>query len=259
MTQVLEHTIQAARIAGRYLRHHAFDGDGIEYKKANDPVTPHDRAAEKIIGAYLDQHAPGNHFGEEYGETKLGLARTYFHDPIDGTKEWLLRGFQCSTSIGIEENGELVGGVVYDFMRDITYAGYRGETFLEYDGKRLPLHRRQPLPKRRIEIGKNSSLKDRLPKDRYSTSEKGGSIALTLAELASGNYDGVINTEINRGNSWDVAAGAYLCRAVGIEMWDAYGNPFDHRKAQNGFIGLHDEVKEDLLRYDLFHPVERQD
>jgi myo-inositol-1(or 4)-monophosphatase len=254
MNNVLEHTINAARLAGDYLRQHALDGDGIEYKKVNDPVTPHDRAAERIMRAYLDEHAPGNHIGEEYGEENLGLARTYIHDPIDGTKEWLLRGFQCSTSIGIEENGELVGGVVHDFMRGITYAGYRSETFLDYNGARIPLHRPQPLSKRRIEITKNSSLKDRLPSDRYSTSEKGGSIALSLAELAAGNYDGVISPEIGKGNIWDVAAGAYLCKAVGIEMWDAYGNPFDHHNAKHGFVGVRPEISDDIRKYCIFMP-----
>jgi len=51
------------------------------------------------------------------------LERTYYIDPIDGTRSLILKDFNSSVSISVEEKGEIVGGIVHDFMRDITYVG----------------------------------------------------------------------------------------------------------------------------------------
>jgi fructose-1,6-bisphosphatase/inositol monophosphatase family enzyme len=177
---------------------------------------------------------------------------TYIIDPIDGTKEWLARGFYCSTSVGIEENNQLVGGVVYDFMRDITYAGYKGELWILHAGKRHEMRDRPPMPRLRLAVNKFPELVVRLPQDRFTVLEKGGSIALGLAEVAAGTLDGIISADIGKGNVWDVAGGAYLLEAKGMLLWDIHGQPFDYKKADKGIVALRPEIADEVLQHKAF-------
>lgn len=252
MEHIIEHAIAAAHLAGAYLRAHAFDDDAPQWKKKDDPVTAHDREAEHLIKEYLDVHAPGNYLGEEHGSSDNGRAVTYIIDPIDGTKEWVSRGFRCSTSIGIAENGELTGGVVYDFMRDITYAGHRGQLLILHDGKVTPWSAPPSLGKIRIAVDRHDALEKRLPRDRFSVCDAKGSIALAMAHVAAGIYDGMVSVDIGKGNLWDVAAGTYLCRAAHVRLSDAYGRPFDEHRARDGIVALRTEHSAAVLAYRPF-------
>lgn len=252
MEHIIEHAIAAAHLAGTYLRAHAFDADAPQWKKKDDPVTEHDREAERIIKRHLERYAPGNYLGEEHGAADNGRTVTYIIDPIDGTKEWVSRGFRCSTSIGISEGGKLTGGVVYDFMRDITYAGQHGQLTILHGGKATPWTAPPRLGKIRIAVDRHDALEERLPRDRFSVCDAKGSIALAMAQVAAGIYDGMVSADIGKGNLWDVAAGTYLCRAANVRLTDAYGRPFDEHRAKDGMVALRAEHADAVLAYEPF-------
>jgi len=245
----------AATAAGKYLRRRAFTPGVIEWKKENDPVTALDRHAERIIRRTLDTVMHGNFLGEEYGHEDRGSNLTYIIDPIDGTKSFVTRDFRCSVSIAAERDGEIFAGVVYDFMKDILYTGAKGRKMaIIANGKRYaPQH--HPLSKPRLAVDKDADLRARLDRAGCKTVETNGSIALTMAEVAAGNYDGMISPEIGKGNIWDVAAGYALLRCRGFDVRDACDRPFDVRDASRGLLVLPETLRERLeaahIRYAL--------
>jgi len=69
-------------------------------------------------------------------------------------------------------------------------------------------------------------LKKQLTAKGYRVAHPGGSIALSMAQLAAGNMDGlVIGNDGGKGSSWDVAAGYYLLKGNGFCTLDETGKP----------------------------------
>ncbi|KAA0918609.1 inositol monophosphatase family protein [Dietzia sp. ANT_WB102] len=77
-----------------------------------DPVTEADRAIEELLRAGISSMASGDRVvGEENGETgPADAARTWYLDPIDGTKAFLTGMAGWGTLIGVVENGRAVAG-----------------------------------------------------------------------------------------------------------------------------------------------------
>ena len=84
----------------------------VRTKADQSPVSEADEAVERMIRDRLKRERPGDGIiGEEFG-TSGDTARRWIIDPIDATKNYI-RGIPIfATLIGLEENGELVTGVV---------------------------------------------------------------------------------------------------------------------------------------------------
>ena len=85
----------------------------VETKPDLTPVSEADRAAEQALRARIETGRPGDGVvGEEYGETAGSGGRRWILDPIDGTKSFV-RGIPAwGTLIALEQDGEMVVGVV---------------------------------------------------------------------------------------------------------------------------------------------------
>ena len=86
----------------------------VETKPDLTPVSEADRAVEQAMRARLAEVHPDDRvLGEEYGEDDAGTAaRRWIVDPIDGTKSYV-RGMPVwATLLALEQDGELVLGVV---------------------------------------------------------------------------------------------------------------------------------------------------
>ena len=85
----------------------------VETKPDLTPVSEADRATEQVLRARIEAERPGDGIvGEEYGETKGSGGRRWILDPIDGTKSFV-RGIPAwGTLIALEQDGEIVVGVV---------------------------------------------------------------------------------------------------------------------------------------------------
>ena len=93
--------------------------DGI-----NNPVTEADHASEKAIMAVIKHDYP-DHFilSEEAGEIKMDSEYKWIIDPIDGTINFANAIPICCVSIGLEYNGKLIMGAVYNpFMNEFFFA-----------------------------------------------------------------------------------------------------------------------------------------
>jgi histidinol-phosphatase len=101
---------RADGIALRYFRSSALH---VEQKRDLSPVTEADRAIEDAARELVDKEASelGVH-GEEHGETAGRSGARLWIDPIDGTRNFV-RGIPIFASLlAIEEDGEIVAGVV---------------------------------------------------------------------------------------------------------------------------------------------------
>jgi myo-inositol-1(or 4)-monophosphatase len=244
--------VDTAKQAGIYIRNNAFDFGNASWKKKDDPVTILDKNAEKLIRALITLADPkANFIGEEYGLENNGGELTWIIDPIDGTKSFIRGDFLAATSIGVEKNGILTGGVVYDFMRDMMYVATGNDAKMLFQGKTFPLGKNQVMSKKYV-------LHDYLRKEEYarldvpeiSLRQHVGSIALELAQLANGNYEAAVFGDFNkRGfSSWDVAGGVALLKANGYKLTDVKGNPYNYHEGNKGLIAAKPEFSAELFK-----------
>jgi fructose-1,6-bisphosphatase/inositol monophosphatase family enzyme len=233
--------IGVAKDGGELLRSHAFEMGEITMKRGNDPVTSLDRAVEQSIRENVLNHMPANFIGEELGKAEHGADYTWIIDPIDGTKSMIAGEFNTSLSIGIEHGHRLIAGCVYDFMRAIMYVGYDKELHV-YHNDREVVHSRLPHNEARIIIDGNGVRDTAIVKafqqsGQVKIIEKNGSIALAMAQVASGVYDGMVYKTDNRWNIWDIAGWLYLLNCTGQAL-DLDLEPLSHDTPQQGIIGV---------------------
>ena len=119
--------IESARLAGQELKPH---WGNVSHKIKNDEkevVTELDRQTELFLAQRLESFDDSIGFrGEELGVRKAGDT-TWLVDPIDGTVHFI-RGLPfCTTMISLIEDGQVVLGVIHDFIADNTYWAIRGQ------------------------------------------------------------------------------------------------------------------------------------
>ena len=248
--------LRAAKEAGAILREGLEQARTIEYKGDKNIVTDVDRRSEEAIAALVRRELPGHSLVSEEGTRLQGNSGyCWFVDPLDGTTNYA-HGYPCfSVSIGVEKDGELVYGVVYDpTLEEVFTAERGGGAFL--NGKRLRVSAVSRLS--------NSLLATGFPPDVATAKENNldhfanfmkraqavrrpGSAALDLCYVAAGQFDGFWELRLN---AWDVAAGPLLVTEAGGRVTDLRGQPFRLSKPQivanNGLI--HEEMLAVLAR-----------
>lgn len=246
----LQEAVFAARLAGRYQKYRFASPLDIELKGDKDLVTEVDRESERLIVEHLRSRFPGHDIVAEEGDyAQAGSSFRWIIDPVDGTTNYA-HGFPwfCS-SIGLQQNGELVAGVIYNPVYDELFTATKGGgAYL--NGRRLSVSARSPL--------KNSLLGTGFPYDcasdpannfanfiAFQKSARGirraGAAALDLACVAAGRLDGFWELKLK---AWDVAAGVLLVREAGGVVTTFDGSSYDifngRIVASNGLI--HDEM-----------------
>lgn len=197
-------------------------------KGVGDFVSKADKRAEKRIFATLKEARPTYSFlmeesGEYQGSDK---ERRFIIDPLDGTFNFLRSIPQCAISIGYEERGAIVAGVIFDFLR--------GEMFCAAKGRGAYVN------EQRIRASRTSSMQDAL----VATGIKGGqgalyeqalmgelqevvqhvggvrrfgSASLDMAWVAAGRLDAFWEQSLA---PWDIAAGVIIAREAGALCGD---------------------------------------
>ena len=126
LDRAVEAAVEAARAAGRIAVRYYRHGFDVTIKPDQTPVTQADRESEQAIVEVLGRAFPDCGFlGEEFGSTGPA-ARRWIIDPIDGTKNFVRRIPVWATLIGLEEDGEVTAGVVYNPITDDMYTARRG-------------------------------------------------------------------------------------------------------------------------------------
>jgi myo-inositol-1(or 4)-monophosphatase len=246
--------VSAAKAAGRLLGDFSGRELVVTYKGAVNLVTEADRQAERLITEKITTTYP-NHIviGEEGGETvpPVSSAREpiWFVDPLDGTTNFA-HGFPFyCVSIGIEVEGRIAVGVVYDPVRRELFSAIRGKGAF-CNGRRLRVSATEKLDQsllvtgfaynvrtsRRNNVGHFSQFSLRCRGVRRT-----GSAALDLCYVAAGRLDGFWEMNLC---PWDTAAGSLIVEEAGGRMSSFGGEPYQLRVpelvASNGRI--HDEM-----------------
>src|SRR5258708_36544916 len=114
---MLKSTLIRAAEAGAAVMQHYFQGEfKISNKEGiNNLVTEADHASEKAIFEVIKRDFP-DHFilSEEAGEIITDSSFKWIIDPIDGTVNFAHGLPLCCVSIGVEQDGEMILGSVYN-------------------------------------------------------------------------------------------------------------------------------------------------
>ena len=121
--------IRAAEAAGALIQERINGKFSVETKAGpNDLVTEVDKASEALIMDIIRQDFP-DHFilSEEIGEVKMDSSTKWIIDPIDGTVNFANGIPLCCVSIGIEQEGKMIMGAVYNPMMNEFFFAERGK------------------------------------------------------------------------------------------------------------------------------------
>jgi myo-inositol-1(or 4)-monophosphatase len=249
---MLKNTLKkAAQEAGQLMKARFNSGFRVDNKDGvNDLVTEVDHASEKLIMEIIRNEFP-DHFilSEEVGEIKMDSAYKWIIDPIDGTVNYANGIPICCVSIGVEHEGKMIMGAVFNpFMDEFFFAergagAYLNEQRIRVSDKDNVSHSclvtgfpytYLDLPNGPLEVF-GRFIRKGIPVRRL------GSAAIDLCWVAAGRFDGFYEHKLN---AWDSAAGFLLVEEAGGKVTDFEGNYYSpyqpHIVATNGKI--HDEL-----------------
>jgi len=213
----------AARRAGSALikKMASLDKLKVEQKGFNDYVSDADLAAERAIISCIHKHYPDHAIQAEESGVDGESDTVWIIDPLDGTTNYL-HGFPVfAVSIGVQVNGRIEHGVVYDPLRQELFTASRGKgAYL--DDHRIRVSGQNKLERSLIGTGFPFRSADSevepymhmLTKILRNTSgvRRPGAAALDLAYVAAGRLDAFWETGLK---PWDLAAGTILIREAG--------------------------------------------
>jgi myo-inositol-1(or 4)-monophosphatase len=223
----------AARKAGRSLARDFGEVENLQVsvKGPANFVSAADHKAEEIIYRELAKARPGYSFlMEERGEV-VGVDRTHrwIVDPLDGTTNFLHGVPLFAISIGLEREGQLVAGVIYNPVTDELFAAEKGKGAYLNDRRRLRVAARKSLAEALVTTGvphlgrPGHALFLRefeVVIKEVAGVRRTGSSALDLAWTAAGRFDAYWERGIK---PWDMAAGIVLMREAGGSVSDLSG------------------------------------
>jgi myo-inositol-1(or 4)-monophosphatase len=193
-----------------------------------DVVTAKDTAAERLIRERLDKERPDDGFlGEESGSGTGTTGVRWVVDPIDGTVNYLYNIPQYAVSIGVEVDGVVQVGVVFDPAKNELYQAIAGggatcngvtlrcsgETVLSQSLVMTGFGYAAERRTRQAEI-----LLELIP--RVRDIRRMGAASLDLCAVAHGRCEGYYERGLN---PWDLAAGCLVAQEAGALVTDLTG------------------------------------
>ncbi len=197
----------------------------VSRKGPADFVTAADERTEKILRNELERARPDYGFLMEEGGIVKGKDPTkrWIIDPIDGTTNFIHGIAHFAMSIALEDNGEIVAGLIFDPINEQMFTAEKGQgAYL--NERRLRVSKRESLDvslfatgipflgrgtaadHQRFLVEVNAVMAVSAGIRRF------GSAALDLAYVAAGRFEGFWESELQ---PWDIAAGILLVREAG--------------------------------------------
>lgn len=189
-------------------------------------VTKADIEADRILRERLTTAFPDYGWLSEetrHDERRYSCRRVWIVDPMDGTREFVLKVPEFVVSVALVEEGRPVLGVIYHPSNQELYEAVQGSQTRvnsrpvrcdhELEGKPLVEVSRSDLEK-----GRFAAFEDTL------NLRPCGSIAYKLARLATGQTDSTLS--ITPKNEWDIAAGVILVTQAGGRVTDLEGQSY---------------------------------
>ncbi len=250
LKKILLETIQ---LGGAVIRSN-FHADYKVYSKAtvNDLVTEIDKKAESVIIANIHKYYPDHQIlSEEIGTMESSSEYKWIIDPIDGTVNFVHGIPICCVSIGVEKDGEVILGAVYNPMLE--------ELFMAEKGQGATLNDRPIKVSAKDEI-ESSCLVTGFPY-RWADVEHDpvqvfetfirqglpvrrlGSAAIDLCWVACGRFDGFWEYNLN---PWDIAAGYLIIEEAGGQVTNFKGEPYSVYDKQT--LATNSKIHEQMIQ-----------
>ncbi|MFN8311151.1 MAG: inositol monophosphatase [Chitinophagales bacterium] len=249
MSEFLATAHRAADAAAAYLLQHFGGIKKVAQKESHHSiVTAHDVEAERILIATIRADFPDHGiYSEECGFINPGASHLWVLDPLDGSSYYSRGIGTFAVSIALVHQNEIVMGMIHvPKLNQLFYAESGSGAFCN---------------QRPISVSAHTELQDcigsfghrylRLP--QYEPLSKhllqsvrsirgGGSCAMEMALLASGNTDLVVTANQS---FWDYAAGKIIVEEAGGKVVDLHGRNVEVKRdleakfdlvASNGLI-----------------------
>jgi myo-inositol-1(or 4)-monophosphatase len=245
--------LDAVKTAAAIMKDYSTRSFSISNKEGiNNLVTEVDHKCEEAIFEIIKKNYPDHYIlSEESGEIVQDSNYKWIIDPIDGTVNYANRIPLCCVSIGIEKDGKMELGAVYNPFIDEFFFAERGKG-ASLNGQPIQVSKTEHLvnsclvtgfpytyldmPNGPLEVfGK--FIRKGVPVRRF------GSAAIDLCYVAAGRFDGFFEHKLN---AWDSAAGFLIIEEAGGKVTDMKGdyyNPY-----QPGIIATNGIIHDDLLR-----------
>jgi myo-inositol-1(or 4)-monophosphatase len=250
---MIKNTLLRAIDAGAAELRRYFNGSfTISSKESvNDLVTDADHASERaIIKIIQDKHPDHFILSEETGSVQTNSKTKWIIDPIDGTINFANGIPICCVSIGVEVDGEMLMGAVFNpFMNELFFAEKgKGATLNE---KPITVSDKDNLltsclvtgfPYQYLDAANGpleifeKLIRKSIPVRRL------GSAALDLCWTAAGRFDGFYEHKLQ---AWDSAAGYLIVQEAGGVVTDLKGDKFN--PYQPGIIASNGKIHDQLL------------
>ncbi len=255
MGYISDFAVSIAREAGDFLKEKLREEIHVEYKGEINIVTEADRLSEEMLLSKIRSHYPDHDIlTEESAGIQRGSSCRWIIDPLDGTTNYSHGYPVFCVSVGFEQEGETILGVVYNPMMGELFAAERGKgAFL--NGRRIEVSNTRELTRSLLATGFPYDIRENPDNNinyfnvlalRAQAIRRAGAAALDLAYVAAGRFDGFWELKLH---PWDTAAGRLLVLEAGGRVTDLFGGEFSlrspHVLATNGLIH---EVMADILR-----------
>jgi histidinol-phosphatase len=222
----LDAMVEAARAGGAVALEHYRRGLEVTLKADRSPVTEADRQAERAIVDVLRARCPDHGaLGEELGESGP-RDRRFIVDPIDGTRNFVRRIPTWAVLIGLEEDGVVTAGVIYQPAWDVLHTAWRGAGAWR-DGEPIRVSPVDALDRAlvvhsSVNFLKRSKYWDGFLQlaDRTQVQRGFGDFSAYLW-VAEGQGEIALSTTVN---AWDVAALKVVVEEAGGRVTDMDGN-----------------------------------
>ena len=238
---MLKETLINATEAGARVIQHYFARKNLQISNKegiNNLVTEADHASEKAIMDTIKEQFP-DHFilSEEAGEMATGSEYKWIIDPIDGTVNYAHGIPICCVSIGVEHNGAMVMGTVYNpFLKEFYFAEKGAGSTLNGDlisvSGETDVHKAclvtgfpytyLDVPNGPLEVF-SRFIRRGVPVRRL------GSAAMDLCWVAAGRFDGFYEHKLQ---AWDSAAGFLIVEEAGGKVTDFKGSYYSPYQPQ---------------------------
>jgi myo-inositol-1(or 4)-monophosphatase len=245
--------VKAARRAGRSLKRDLGEIEHLQVslKGPANFVTKADKRAEEMLHDDLTKARPGYGFIGEEGGNRDGAdkSHTWIVDPLDGTTNFLHGIPHFAISIGLQREGTMIAGLIYNPANDDLFIAERGKGAFLNDARLRVAGRRQlnecvvacGLP--HIGRGDHALSREEMTElqPRVAGLRRFGSAALDMAYIAAGRFDGYWERNLS---PWDLAAGAIIVREAGgiVSCIDGESDPLKTGSVVCGNEHVHAEL-----------------
>lgn len=252
---MLKSTLFKATEAGSKILQHYFNGTfEVSHKSdINDLVTQADKESEAAIVAVIREAFPDHAIlSEEVGALPGSASFKWIVDPIDGTVNFAHGIPLCCVSIGLEKEGKVIMGAVYNPIMNEFFFSERGAGATLND-KPIHVSKQTEVSRACVVTGFPYTYLD-TPNSPLEVFErflrKGvplrrlGSAAIDLCWVAAGRFDAFYEHKLQ---AWDSAAGYLIVEEAGGRVTDFKGDPYSPH--QPGIIATNGVLHEEMLQW----------